>query len=169
MTAAQDFIRDNILISIAHNNLFAFGHHDTIDNARLMGGPCATPTQCLHLEHVDSICQLNKTLRAGKQHGPKVRENSEGKYINFETIDNHCQLSYLLWRIELRFIADKKINAMSMTYPLQDFSVKVGLVIHFKGLGAQAEARRNDATASSIFTGEDQTLTATRLVIMCSL
>jgi hypothetical protein len=52
--------------------------------------PRPTPAESFNLQGVYSICKLHQSRRTGKEFGAEVGENSKGKDIDTEAINNPC-------------------------------------------------------------------------------
>jgi hypothetical protein len=60
MATTENFVGDFIALSnVAHDNLFALSHHDSIYSSRIMSGARSTPTESFHLQGIHAICEFN--------------------------------------------------------------------------------------------------------------
>jgi hypothetical protein len=55
MASTQNFVGNDVIASVPHNNLLTFDDHGAVDDASVMGSASTTPAQCLDLKHIYSV------------------------------------------------------------------------------------------------------------------
>jgi hypothetical protein len=76
-------------------------------------GARSTPTQSLDLKSVHTICQFNEPGRTREKLGSKISQNSKSKHVDTQPIDYSRELIDLFAFIELSFIANYVIDALT--------------------------------------------------------
>lgn len=158
--SAEHLIGDRFrfVVGVAHvsdDHDFTFGHHHPVDGPCVVGGPLAAPTEGLDLEHLGAVGQFDQSGAPGKQPTTEVGEDAEGETVELELVDDLGELIDLGGRIELRFVADQKIEPDPAHEFIDHSGPEVELEIHFDRLVRETEARGKRRLARAVVCGVD--------------
>jgi hypothetical protein len=97
MPAAPDFInRDRsgkpVVFDISHDDDFTFGDHLAVRGACIVRGTFTAPTQCLHLERMDAVCEFDEPGRSLEEMSAEVGQDAEGEDVDRQFVDDFGQL-----------------------------------------------------------------------------
>ena len=134
-----------------------------------MGGALAAPAQCLDLEHLHPVGELDEPGRAGEHPGAEVGEDAEAEHVELQLVDDPGQLVDLLGGVELRLVADQVVDPPALGQGAHHELPEVELRSDLLGVVGQPEPARDLRLAGPVVAGEDPPHPAARGVVVVGL
>ena len=86
------WLGDGVMVGVADDDHLALDHHLAVLRTGVVCRALSAPAQCLDLQDVRTVGQLDETSRAGKQSGPEVGQDAEGEHVDLEVVDHPSEL-----------------------------------------------------------------------------